>query len=385
MQVRKLIETDTTITLGWDPVPGQVGYIPSIDGNEKLTDGKRHIGYPSSATQVRIGKPADDQQHVYGVKLLGIQDQGVYNPSGTVIQGPQGSLRQQTGAYWVRTPSAGTSPGVIEKIHVTSSPDFGPSVMQWPAAEWPTPYVVRDCIADNVVLPPFDWEGFNESGFWFGQKVHAYRLIARNAEWMAAFTGSRFHQSIVEHFQFLAMPWIGLYPEHVSADSIFRFFNIESRKNGINVEWSYPSEWHADFYNKVSGINGGGRAGSFGLKWHSGRVRSLEGYCMYLDAGTFGCEIAKDGYLDLDGPWGIRLPKRLMDPSRPNIVHMENINWNSIPPERRVTYHDDPIGVYRVNRFAFGLKRGRIEGKRPHQRIRDWVQLSQKIDLRNSA
>lgn len=380
MELRKLSETSTTLTLGWDVVAMAQWYLFYAD-NARVSNAPAFDKNGVPKTSIKFNK-GDEPYEIVCITRTGTgvygTDVGVWtgapppDPGGlSPIATPQGQLTPRNSALFIR--SFGN--GLTEKVHVTSAPDFGIGVMQWPPAEWSGTYVVRDCIAENVVLPPFDWEGFNEACLWFGQKVHAHRLVARNAEWMGMFTGSRFADSLVEDFQLLNMPWIGLYPEHVSCDSTFRRFNIESKKNAINVEWWYPDTPHNPFADARLSVPTNGRAGSWGLKFYDGRVRSQDGYCAYLDAGTFGCEFGVDGYLDLDGPYGIILPRRLQDPNRPNIVKAENINWNSIPPERRITYHDSPMGVYKTSRFAFSLGRGRIEGKQPHQQIRDWTRL----------
>ena len=395
MDVRKLAETATTITIGWDPQVGQSGYVPLIDGNDKLTDGKRHPAYgptAAGASSVRIGKPSGEAnpatKYRYGVKLLGTLDEGHYDPTDTgnlsPIAPPQGQMQERTSAYLVR--SYGT--GLTQNIHVLRAPDFGVLVMEWPPKEWPARYVVRDWIAENVFEAPFDWEGFNEATGWLGQCVYAHRFVCRNAEWMGLFTGSRFVDSIVEDFQLLQQPWIGIYPEHVSARSTFRRFFAQSRKNANNVEWTYQDDYHHEFYEKLYGptIAAGGRAGSAELKWYDGVFESTEGYASYLDAGTWGCEIAKDGYVKVIGTKGIRLPNVLANPNSPNVVVKENIDWDPrIPENQRVTYHSDPMGVYKTGRFAFGLGRGRIEGKRPHQRIRNWDATVAKIGFSRPA
>ena len=312
-------------------------------------------------------------------------------PTGrTPIEGPRGTLTKRTGSVFLRSLGA-----PIEGIHVTSSTDgWGLAFMQWPPAEWAGTQILRDCRVDNVVTPPFDMGGTDEADYWLAQKCLVQRIIATNAEWMSAFTGSRFSDSLVEHFQFLLQQWVGLYIEHVSCLSTFRIFKIESGKNGINVEWWYPNSVHAPFAQAKLGKPTNGRAGSFGNKIYDGSIKVGAGSaCIYLDAGSCGFEIAKDGYLSLDGPTGIVLPRNtaagLMDPDRPNIVHAENINWNSIPENRRIVYHDDPIGVAVTPRFAFGLRKTRLEhteargvaGVLPQRRHRDWDALAKRLEF----
>jgi hypothetical protein len=81
LNVRLVSETATTITIGWDAPPGQEGYVPTIDGSQFLTDGKRHAGTSKTANQVKIGKIQDGKSHAYGVICLGNIGQGaVWSP-----------------------------------------------------------------------------------------------------------------------------------------------------------------------------------------------------------------------------------------------------------------------------------------------------------------
>ena len=379
----KIAETNTTITLGWAPVAGCLGYVFYADGarvSNSWDPLKSSIKFSKGATQ-------------YKVVAAGNEDEGVY-PSVTPpptggVDPPQSPFTQKTGATFIRSMSEGFPlPGAVEHLHITSSPDFGIGVMQWPPAEWTGRYRVSDCIAENVVLPPFDMEGFNEAAMWFGQTGDYYRLLMKNAEWMSMFTGSRCYRSKIYDFQAINQPWVGVYPEHCTLETDFYDFNIESVRNCFNVEWWYADDYHASFATEKLGFNTNGRAGSARLKVYNGRMRSRDGYCMYLDAGTFGCQIAVDGYLDLDGPYGIKLPNVLAK-NEPNIVKSENINWNSIPPERRVVYHSDPMGVYKASRLAFGLGKGRIEGlyraDGSKRRIRDWDETARRLQYANLA
>lgn len=64
-------QTSTTVTLKWTPPATQQGYVPTIDGSDLLTDGKRHASVSKSASSVKIGKPRDGKPHTYGVSILG--------------------------------------------------------------------------------------------------------------------------------------------------------------------------------------------------------------------------------------------------------------------------------------------------------------------------
>jgi hypothetical protein len=70
LSVRKIAEDAVAVTIGWPRTIGQWGYVPTIDGSEILTDGKRHIGKSATKQSVKIGKRRDGKSHRYGVKLL---------------------------------------------------------------------------------------------------------------------------------------------------------------------------------------------------------------------------------------------------------------------------------------------------------------------------
>lgn len=76
MNVRKKSETDTLITIEWDQVPGQEGYVVTLDGSDVLADGRRHFSGSRTARSARISKVQDGQPHEYGVRILTVQDQG---------------------------------------------------------------------------------------------------------------------------------------------------------------------------------------------------------------------------------------------------------------------------------------------------------------------
>lgn len=96
LPLTKIAETATSITLGWVPLVGQEGYVPLIDGQDKMTDGKRHPSTSQTAKQVQIGKPKTGT-HTYGVRILGTTAEGTYSPtppppSGTVRDAKDGEV-----------------------------------------------------------------------------------------------------------------------------------------------------------------------------------------------------------------------------------------------------------------------------------------------------
>lgn len=71
MNVRKITETDTTITLGWDSVPNARGFMGTLDGSDLLADGKRHYSFDPLLSQIKMAKKLDGNNHSYGVIALG--------------------------------------------------------------------------------------------------------------------------------------------------------------------------------------------------------------------------------------------------------------------------------------------------------------------------
>ena len=295
-------------------------------------------------------------------------------------EAPRGTLTKRSGDTLIRAWSQGTRPGATEGIHVTAAPAFGLLVMQWPPVEWAEPYLVQDVISENVSSLPVDTGGTDEAAIWGGQTGIYRRFIAGRAEWMGVFSGSRCGPgSVWEHFRIVDQDNVGFYTEHVTVGNVIRYADIWSTGTCWNNEWSYHNPVHSPAYAKWTGLPDTGIAGSALNEMHSVKLRTPGRWSVYLDAGTFGYRIHD---IDVDKP--IRLPRQLMDPSRPNVVDEASINWNGIPAGSRIQYHDDPIGRLVVPRFAFGLNRGRIEGAQGRV-LRDWAALGKRIDLAASA
>lgn len=385
MELRQIAETSTTFTLGWDQVPNAEWYLFYADGR-RLSNAPAIDKNGNPKVTIKFLK-GDDQYEVVamtrvGTMLYGI-DAGLWNATPTPPPGgiapPEPPFTVKQGDQLVRAFAQGTSPGVTEHIHVTSSPFFGLLVMQWPPAEWAGRYTVRDVKLENTFSDPIDVGGTDEANLWAGQTGDYYRFVCRNAEWMGIFTGSRCWKSKLHDFQVLSQRNVGVYLEHVTVETDFFNFNVESNGTGFNEEWTYHNPIHSAFYAKTTGLPDNGRAGSALNRIFDGRIRTSGSWSIYVDAGGFGNRIAMDGYLDVNKP--MRLPRQLADPSRPNQINEANINWNGIPEGQRIFYHDDPMGVYKVPRFSFGLRRGRIEGLMPHRRILDWEALGKQIGL----
>jgi hypothetical protein len=75
VNVRKVAEDATTVTIALDAVPGVEAYALTVDGHTILSDGKRHVFYDPAAPR-RIGKVQDGQPHQYGAVALIRGDSG---------------------------------------------------------------------------------------------------------------------------------------------------------------------------------------------------------------------------------------------------------------------------------------------------------------------
>lgn len=331
MKLTLLSEDAHTISFSWTPDPLQYGYVPTIDGLEKLSDGKRHEGISSTKDRVTIGKPSDEtnpySKHIYGVKILSVKDQGVLTkPAELTIVPPVGPFEvidpNYSKMFGVELRNAGG--GSIVKKHVKRVTGYGIFNMQYyppgPASGETT--IIEDCIADDVTAnPPFKMDGTGEAGFWFGNKTRARRFVANRCSWMGVWTGSQCFDSIFEDFEILQSKHIGLYVEHSTMRSVFRRFRIESVKNGINIEWVY------------------GGVGSHMNSFEDGEIYCPPGATgVFVDAGNYGNVFRR---IRFHGPGdAIGFPKNLVDSYRPN--QYDNCVFEN--EGRKVFYHDNAIG-----------------------------------------
>ena len=112
--LRKVSETATTITLGWDRVPGAVGYRFTVDGKVSHT-------FDPTRTTVKVSKGAD---HTL-VEALGVLDSGVWpqpEPPPTGLSSPIGFISNQAPGYF--------PPTKIDQYGVIISEGPGPSTIR---------------------------------------------------------------------------------------------------------------------------------------------------------------------------------------------------------------------------------------------------------------
>lgn len=222
--------------------------------------------------------------------------------------------------------------GAVRKTQIARFTGYGIANMDWNPPGDPTGRTtVEDCVAEDITAtPPHSLQppGTCEAGFWFGNPTDARRLIARRCSWMGMWTGAKCFGSVVEDFELLEMPHVGLYVEHVTRDTTFRRGRIESDGTGINVEWWYGGE------------------GSFNLTFED-----LSIYCppkgsdwtrsgIFLDAGTYGCTIRRVRF------WGpgdaVGLPNNLAGPTS-NVVDEASCVFEN--GGRKVWFHVNAIGA----------------------------------------
>lgn len=153
MNVRIVSETPTLITIAWDPVGGQQGFVPTIDTSELLTDGKRHASTSKTQSQVKIGKPQDGLPHAYGVNILGVSQSGsVTSPSPTPPPPPPtGSDGAKLMAMFPPLTQAVTKTGALAKRW---TPKSGERMKDWSATGWmdPDAHAVYVNGVDNVAI-----------------------------------------------------------------------------------------------------------------------------------------------------------------------------------------------------------------------------------------
>jgi hypothetical protein len=248
-------------------------------------------------------------------------------PSGFVVAAPQGPLTDSPPIYLPTN-----LPGLTAKKRVMSSETDGLRLMKWPPAASTDRYTLRDLQVDHVAaVPPRSQNGTKEAGFWIGQAVNAYRLLAKDCAWMGMWTGCMCDGSHISDFELLGMPHVGLYLEHVTRNTLFGDFRIEILP-GAAAEAAVKSEWW--YRNTTYGplLNYGGLSGSYNNTFDGFELLVPPGVWPFrLEPGTFG-NIIRNGrivYTDPSNPGnlGISHPKTLVDPSKPNLIDWASIEF----------------------------------------------------------
>lgn len=244
-------------------------------------------------------------------------------PSGLVVAAPVGPLADipGPGQSGIFLRDAGSP--VTAKKHVHGFTDYGIGNMVWPAQPSTGTWALTDCAVEDITRnPPRSSNGTAEAGYWIGQRTTAARLTAARCAWMGMWTGAKCDGSLIEDFELLEMPLVGLYCEHVTSNSRFRRFRINSASNCVNVEWWY------------------GGAGSHDLIFEDFDIHTDNGWGFFLDAGTYGCTI-RNG--KISGKNGIAHPLNLVDPSRPNLIDWASIDMSGVTGTKQ-WQHGNAIG-----------------------------------------
>ena len=241
------------------------------------------------------------------------------------------------GVYWGSWEQDWNVSREFRKLHVKNHRRDNVRLMAWAnggARPVDPPALVEDCIFEDAsATPPRSLDGTAESNLWVGCSATVRRVILRRGAWMGLWTGgstsdpkkncyrSTFEDMLIEEQR------VGIYVEHKTRESAFRRFEIEARESGITVEWWYGGSGSAnntfeDFDITITGTTWGPR----------------DGYGIMVDAGNYG-HTFRNGVIR--GGKGIELPKRLVDPSQPNVVE-DVVDEAGIPV--KITYHDRAIG-----------------------------------------
>jgi PKD repeat protein len=228
---------------------------------------------------------------------------------------------------------------ITQKLDVNSGTDDGIGNMVWPPEASVGEWTLEDCVVANIAAnPPRSLNGTGEAGFWIGQKTNAARLVASNCAWMGMWTGAMVDGSTLSDFYLYGNPHIALYLEHITRNCTFERFKIVHAGDGnaINVEW-----WYADStYGPLLPYSG--KAGSYNNVFQDFDITVPAGkWAFFLDAGTFGCTI-QNGIIRGAGN-GINHPANLVDPSHPNIIDWDSIEFLASGTQETVNH--DAVGV----------------------------------------
>lgn len=246
---------------------------------------------------------------------------------------PQGTLRKLEGAETQQSGLFNRDPGSpdIGGLQVSGYTSYGVAHMAWngQAVSSTGRSHIHDCVVEDIAAnPPRAMDGTGEAGFWLGQRTLAERLVARRCAWMGMWTGAACDGSTIQDFQLLEMPHVGLYVEHVTANTVFQRFRIELQQgadgNAVNIEWTY------------------GGKGSHDLTFTDFDIYVPAGcWGFFLDAGTYGCRILNGR---IRGPGNaVAHPYNLADPSRPNLVDWASIDTSQLTGQRELV-HANAIG-----------------------------------------
>lgn len=204
---------------------------------------------------------------------------------------------------------------------------YGLGVMRWPASPVAAPAHLHDLdVAGIHADPPRSSNGTAEAGLWVGNNAIVERCRIRDCAWMGIWTGAacswlrlsdaRVDVSMNPHA-------VGIYVEHETDDAHFQRCRVVADGNAFSVEWWYDGH------------------GSRHLVVEDGYFESRNGWCFYLDAGTYGCTLRR---LTLAGLNGIAHPAHLADPSQPNTIDWDTIDATRLTGQRELV-HENPIGA----------------------------------------
>lgn len=264
MELRKIAETTSTFTLGWDQVPNAEWYLFYAD-DKRLSNAPAIDKNGNPKVSIKYMK-GEDVYEVVAITRLGTAlygtDVGVYRPtaSSRVPAPPKEPFQVKDGGGTVQAYSdcfVRTSEEVlIEHKHVKNVTGYGIGSMQFSYASMNPPpklTTIRDCIVENVrANPSGSMGGRGEANFWLGNPTLLQRCVARKSGWMAFNIVARSQGSVLEDVLIEDVP-VGLYFEHATHDVTVR--RLETRRilpqavgggtepNGILAARSGTKEW----------------------------------------------------------------------------------------------------------------------------------------------
>lgn len=343
MELRKLAETTTTITLGWDQVPNAEWFL-FYAKNVRVSNAPAKDKNGVAKTSIKFNK-GDEPYEVVAITRTGTglydTDVGVWNtapPSSWTIAPPQGPLTEMNGGGTQSQAQFDYSVGPLtfEKKWIHDYTSYGYGMMKWPAQESPANVrsTIRDLRVERITrTPPRASDGTAEAGVWVGQTADVSRLDIASCAWMQIWTGARCYRSIFTDFVMRDTRLVGIYPEHNTWDTTFKRFKNEQAPgqlaNTVNQEWWYSGE------------------GSKNLTYDQFDLYvPANSWAFFIDAGNGGTKIAPSPGSRIWGPGnGIIFPNKIVPGLAANQAWLNNIDMSELSGTK-LAYHDNAIGTF---------------------------------------
>jgi hypothetical protein len=205
--------------------------------------------------------------------------------------------------------------------------EYGLGVMRWPAGPTTAPVHLHDLDVSGVhANPPRSSNGTAEAGLWVGNNAIIERCKVHDCAWMGMWVGASCEWLVASDLDIdvrMNPSAVGVYLEHSCEYVRIRRSRIRAAGNGINLEWWYEG------------------TGPRRLILEDCTIVSDEAWCVFVDAGVYGCEFRR---CTLVGPNGIAHPLHLADTSQPNLLEWETLDTTRVTGPRE-WQHDHPMGA----------------------------------------